>query len=331
MKYDSRKNIVYNSLGDIFVDAQEYLGATEFYSKPGKSTTFKVYQFDWTTKCSIQFSLCSIKIKRSGVFRGRGNLLWPNLKGLSAITTAVNHVSKPEKEWKTHSIMSIRGTYKTGLDARKKATRIVDFPWDDTTDTEAPRKKKIPAKLREHNGSEKLLKNCTSVQNKRKLSYPSYPPPSPKISISVSPVLNQVPGFEQVVISSLSSLDELNDLERKIMSDETLFRVGNTFGFYGWTRLTQMHQNCAKSMRKLITDTVVAGVNWGVANDKKGFSFLEVANIVTNAVHYQFGKQKGNLSDIKLAIKDWLKAARRKEEDKAIMLYDGTVGNQWAE
>ncbi|CAG7787046.1 unnamed protein product [Allacma fusca] len=313
MKYDSRKNIVYNSLGDIFVDAQEYLGATEFYSKPGKSTTFKVYQFDWTTKCSIQFSLCSIKIKRSGVFRGRGNLLWPNLKGLSAITTAVNHVSKPEKEWKTHSIMSIRGTYKTGLDARKKATRIVDFPWDDTTDTEAPRKKKIPAKLREHNGSEKLLKNCTSVQNKRKLSYPSYPPPSPKISISVSPVLNQVPGFEQVVISSLSSLDELNDLERKIMSDETLFRVGN-------------------SKQKLVptaTHTVVAGVNWGVANDKKGFSFLEVANIVT--IHYQFGKQKGNLSDIKLAIKDWLKAARRKEEDKAIMLYDGTVGNQWAE
>ncbi|CAG7709958.1 unnamed protein product, partial [Allacma fusca] len=45
-----------------------------------------------------------------------------------------------------------------------------------------------------------------------------------------------------------------------------------------------------KTMRKLMTDFVAAGVNW-------------------DAVHYQFGKQKGNLSDIELAIKDWLKAA----------------------
>ncbi|CAG7786854.1 unnamed protein product, partial [Allacma fusca] len=206
-----------------------------------------------------------------------------------------------------------------------------------------------------------MVTNLTTVQNKRKLSYPSYPPPPPKISIvnetssqiastssistsvaanvmqhlpflntspvitppqSVSTVFNQDPGFEQLVISSLSvikiklgqmedtqalildqlksvskinpvkpalslpvkSLDELNDLELKIMSDETLYS-------------------------ELATHTVAAGVNWGGANDKKGFSFLEVANIVTNAVHYQFGKQKKNLSDIELAIKDWLKAA----------------------
>ncbi|CAG7695988.1 unnamed protein product [Allacma fusca] len=285
-------------------------------------------------------------------------LRWPNLKGLSAITTAVNRASKPEKEWKKHSIISIRGTYKTVSDARKNAKRIVDFPGDDPTDTEAPRKKTIPAKLREYKGSENLISIVNEIPSQRAstsaistlvaanvMQHLPFPNTSPEITPpqSVSPVFNQVPGFEQVVISSLSvikiklgqiedtqslildqlksvskinpvkpalslpvkSLDELNDLERKLMSDETLYsELAIRLDFMGGRDVRKCTN---KTMRKLMTDTVAAGVNWGGANDKKGFSFLEVANIVT--IHYQFGKQKGNLSDIELAIKDWLKAA----------------------
>ncbi|CAG7724440.1 unnamed protein product [Allacma fusca] len=166
---------------------------------------------------------------------------------------------------------------------------------DNTTDTGPPRNKKIPKKLRKQGFFRNWQKNRTAVTKKQNLREST--PEALKYTSS---------GSASVAANAMQHLHILNTSPYIAPPANFAKTKATHLDFTGGRDLRKFTN---KNMLKLIIDTVAAGVNWGGANDKKGFSFLEVANIIKNAVHSQFSKQKCNLSDIELVIKDWLKPA----------------------
>ncbi|CAG7721275.1 unnamed protein product, partial [Allacma fusca] len=58
-----------------------------------------------------------------------------------------------------------------------------------------------------------------------------------------------------------------------------------------------------------MTDEVASEFNWAGHNGKISFRNYELCTIITNAVHFHFGKSKGTVHAIQDSIKLWLKAA----------------------
>ncbi|CAG7668112.1 unnamed protein product [Allacma fusca] len=145
----------------------------------------KYYVVNFPTESAIEV------VPESWINNSQRNCFWPPSFGVGANNPSLSKYLVPEKDaWQNEPIDDFYGPYDSELEARKKAKRLSE-PDCETTDYEAPRKRKVPTKYRVDSESILLTPQTEIPRKGVKKSFPSKLPgkKSPQqTSVNQSPV-----------------------------------------------------------------------------------------------------------------------------------------------
>ncbi|CAG7717668.1 unnamed protein product [Allacma fusca] len=320
----------------------------------------------------------------------RQKCYWPENHDTTFIRRAITRGIGHDDTWGNLPITKSYGPYGTLLEARQKAKRKESRLTDASSESDAPRKRKLPEKLVEstqtaRNHSHKKPKfgekgqtglkypaqMIISPRNSQPISMPEVQCSQPALTIQVptpttsrtSTVIRQKEtdaengtkdDFRGLVLSSLAAikirlrtvesnqelilaqlkdvrgnarkprllnlpvkdLNELENLEEVILKNQEAYdEVADRLDGVGGDSVRE----CTfKTMKKLMSDDVARELNWKGRNSKGAFQNFQLCSIVTNCVHYYFGKKTGTLTVIEGALKDWLKAAPNRVKQRKL-------------
>ncbi|CAG7725245.1 unnamed protein product, partial [Allacma fusca] len=113
--------------------------------------------------------------------------------------------------------------------------------------------------------------------------------------------------LDAVTTDADAPLAAFQELEQNIITKVEVYNeLANKLDWVGGNDVRDCTFN---TMSKLMSDEVASVVNWKGRNNKMAFGSMETSSVVTNCVHFFFGKKKGTMVKVQSAIKDWLKAA----------------------
>ncbi|CAG7644628.1 unnamed protein product, partial [Allacma fusca] len=135
---------------------------------------------------------------------------WPGHLSASGISTAVNRGHSYEETWEIHGIAEFFGPYDNPIDARKKARREAERKSDATTDTEGPRKRKLPSRFL---GVLPMKFKQGKTTNSCSATHPSYPPKlQPRDKVGTSFLTQSVVVQQSANVSHPASLPPANSI-----------------------------------------------------------------------------------------------------------------------
>ncbi|CAG7817813.1 unnamed protein product [Allacma fusca] len=191
---------------------------------------------------------------------------------------------------------SLKGRLMTILEARQKAIRIVESDAS-SSDTEAPRMRKLPVRFAESSNSAKRAKHVSRTQTH--VATASFPPPPPKALQSTNEQIGStsrtVPHVPIGIISAeqLPTKESENGFEKLVLAGIAVLKV---------------RIRAIEDAQTIILEQI-HGLEVKIGSDPDAYSDLANSLDWIESIHSFFGKVEGNQALIQDAIKDWLKAA----------------------